>query len=471
MKNFVMNSMAGRTIIVLLIGLTVSHFASLLAYSAESDEALNLLRDRLVAERMALITRLVENTPQNDRERVLTILDTPGLRVTEGAGGLSGGEPLEARRPDILAHILRLYLGNRTDEGILVSFTEAEDNEQLKDLFGPGNAALREHSEDVRRYIESLMADTTVAGTVKASVRLSDASWLLFSAPLSIPTPFSMRNTLSLAIMLLAVIGFTVWAVHRWTAPLIAFAHAAERLGVDVNAPPLPESGLLEVRRAAHAFNQMQERIRRFVEDRTQMVAAIAHDLGTPITRLRLRAEYVEDEEQRQKVLDDLGEMEQMIASTLVFAREDGVNEPRETFDLNSLLQSICDDFADAGQAAEFHGQGRLPYDFRLVALRRAFTNLIENAIKYGSNVRVSVEDRPDAIVVRIDDDGPGIPEDAMEQVFEPFRRLDDSRSRETGGTGLGLAVARSIVRSHGGDVILRNRAEGGLRSEVMLPR
>jgi signal transduction histidine kinase len=225
------------------------------------------------------------------------------------------------------------------------------------------------------------------------------------------------------------------------------------------------------VRRAAHAFNQMQERIRRFVEDRTQMVAAIAHDLGTPITRLRLRAEYVEDEEQRQKVLGDLEEMEQMIASTLAFAREDGVNEPRETFDLNSLLESICDDFADAGQAVEFRADGRLAYDFRLVALRRAFTNLIENAVKYGSSAQVLVEERPDAIVVRIDDDGPGIPEEAMEQVFEPFRRLDESRSRETGGTGLGLAVARSIVRSHGGDVILRNRAEGGLRSEVILPR
>jgi signal transduction histidine kinase len=471
MKNLLINSVAGRTIIVLLIGLTVSHFASLLVFRTESDEALNLLRDRLVAERMALITRLVENTPESDRERVLTILDSPGLRVTEGADVLPGEEPPETQRPHILAHILRLYLGNRSDEGVLVSFTEAGEERRITDLFGPGDAALQEHSEHVGRYIESLMADTAVTGTVKASVQLSDASWLLFSAPLSTPAPFSMRITLSLAIMLLAVIGFTVWAVHRWTAPMTAFANAAERLGVDVNAPPLPESGLLEVRRAAHAFNQMQERIRRFVEDRTQMVAAIAHDLGTPITRLRLRAEYVEDEEQRQKVLGDLEEMEQMIASTLAFAREDGVNEPRETFDLNSLLESICDDFADAGQAVEFRADGRLAYDFRLVALRRAFTNLIENAVKYGSSAQVLVEERPDAIVVRIDDDGPGIPEEAMEQVFEPFRRLDESRSRETGGTGLGLAVARSIVRSHGGDVILRNRAEGGLRSEVILPR
>jgi signal transduction histidine kinase len=238
-----------------------------------------------------------------------------------------------------------------------------------------------------------------------------------------------------------------------------------------VNAPPLPESGLLEVRRAALAFNQMQERIRRFVEDRTQMIAAIAHDLGTPITRLRLRAEYVEDEEQHQKMLADLSEMEEMMTATLAFARDDGATEPREIFDLNSLLQSICDDLSDAGHTVGFQPEGRLPYAFRLVALRRAFTNLLDNAVTYGESARLSVEENPEAIVVRIDDDGPGIPAELREEVFKPFQRLEASRSRETGGTGLGLTVARTIIRGHGGDIELKNRTEGGLRVEVTLPR
>ncbi len=170
-------------------------------------------------------------------------------------------------------------------------------------------------------------------------------------------------------------------------------------------------------------------------------------------------------------MLADLNEMEEMIAATLAFARDDGATEPRETFDLNSLLQSICDDFADADRTVDFQPEGRLPYAFRLVALRRAFTNLLDNANSYGEKAHLTVEDQPDAIVVRIDDDGPGIPEELHEEVFKPFRRLEASRSRETGGTGLGLTVARTIIRAHGGDIVLSNRAEGGLRAEVTLPR
>jgi signal transduction histidine kinase len=443
MKNLVFNSVAGR----------------------------NLLYDRLVAERMALITRLIEETPQTERPKLLAVLDSPGLRVAKGSQQPVTDDMQELQRPHILEHILRLYLGNPDDDSVRVGFVAAQTNGRHDNLFGPENAALEEHAEDVRRYIESHMAETTVAGTVQAFIQLTDLTWLHFSSPLSIPKPFSYRMVLSMAIMLLAVVVFAIWAVRRWTAPLATFAHAAERLGVDVNAPPLPETGLLEVRKAAHSLNQMQERIRRFVEDRTQMIAAIAHDLGTPITRLRLRAEYVEDEEQHQKMLADLNEMEEMIAATLAFARDDGASEPREIFDLNSLLQSICDDLLDAGHTVEFQPEGRLPYAFRLVALRRAFTNLIDNAVTYGESARLSVEENPEAIVVRIDDDGPGIPAELREEVFKPFQRLEASRSRETGGTGLGLTVARTIIRGHGGDIELKNRTEGGLRVEVTLPR
>ena len=159
------------------------------------------------------------------------------------------------------------------------------------------------------------------------------------------------------------------------------------------------------------------------------------------------------------------------MTATLAFARDDGATAPREIFDLNSLLHSICDDLSDAGHTVGFQPEGRLPYAFRLVALRRAFTNLIDNAVTYGESARLSVEENPEAIVVRIDDDGPGIPAELREEVFKPFQRLEASRSRETGGTGLGLTVARTIIRGHGGDIELKNRTEGGLRVEVTLPR
>jgi len=310
------------------------------------------------------------------------------------------------------------------------------------------------------------------SGIIKASVRLADNSWLNFSAPLLLPRPFSsLRFVLSLSIMLLAIVGLSIWAVRLSVGPLTGFAQAAERLGVDVNAPPLSETGPREVRRAAHAFNEMQHRIRRFVEDRTQMVAAIAHDLGTPITRLRLRAEYVEDEKQQRKMLADLDEMERMMAATLSFARDDAATEPSQTFDLVSLLHSVCDGVIDAGHEVEFRAHGRLPYDCRPVALSRAFANLVENAVKFGARARVSVVAEPTSIRVQIDDDGPGIPDSFHEEVFKPFRRLEPSRSRETGGTGLGLTVARTVIRAHGGDITLETRPEGGLRVAVILPR
>ena len=470
MKNILLNSMAGRSILVLLIGLSLSHVASLWVYTAERGEALNLLRDQLIAERIALIARLIEESPQSERKRILAIVDSPTLRVTEGSREFVAVGADELQHSHILEHILELYLGNPDEDSVRVDFVEPGDGGRHGSLFGPADATLEGHAEDVRRYIAAHLTETTVAATVRASVRLADSMWLNFSSPLNIPNPYTHRMVLSMAIMLLAVIAFAIWAVRRWAVPLTKFAHAAERLGLDVNAPPLPETGLLEVRKVSQSLNRMQERIQRFVEDRTQMIAAIAHDLGTPITRLRLRAEYVEDEEQHKKMLADLHEMEEMIAATLAFARDDGASEPREIFDLNSLLQSICDDISDAGHAIEFRSQGRLPYAFRLVALRRAFTNLLNNAVTYGEKAHLSVEDRSDAIVVRIDDDGPGIPEELHEEVFKPFRRLETSRSRETGGTGLGLTVARTIIRAHGGDIVLSNRTEGGLRVEVMLP-
>ncbi len=201
------------------------------------------------------------------------------------------------------------------------------------------------------------------------------------------------------------------------------------------------------------------------------MIAAISHDLGTPITRLRLRAEFIEDEEQKQKTLADLEEMDRMISSTLTFARDDVFQEPHETIDLAALIDGICRDLGDAGLLAEFQPLQSLRYTCHPTAMRRALMNLIENGAKYSKRVLVSLISHDQTALVRIDDDGPGIPTDQLENVFKPFYRLEDSRSRETGGTGLGLTVARTIIHAHGGTITLTNRAEGGLRAEVSLPR
>ena len=308
--------------------------------------------------------------------------------------------------------------------------------------------------------------------TLIVSLQLPDKSWLNFAAPIDSPEPFwSLRFVLSLAVMLLAVSALSFLVVHHLTQPLRTFARAARRLGTDVKAPPIAESGPAEVREAIHAFNEMQDRIRRFVEDRTQMLAAISHDLGTPITRLRLRAEFVEDEEQQKKMLTDLDDMEKMIFSTLSFSRDEAAHEPRAMVDLRTLLQRVCNDMGDAGHPITMDiDDEAVPFSCRPVALRRALTNLIDNATKYGQRARVSLDNDPRGVLIWIDDDGPGIPGKFHRDVFKPFQRLEESRSRESGGTGLGLTVARTIVRAHGGDIELANRSDGGLRVSIRLP-
>jgi len=282
--------------------------------------------------------------------------------------------------------------------------------------------------------------------------------------------PFWASYTgVSSLVMAAAILLLSLWVVRRLTRPLSEVAAAAERLGQGVDALPLAETGSLEVRLVARAFNSMQERLRRFVEDRTRMLAAISHDLRTPITLLRLRTEFIGDAEEQARMRATLDEMEAMIAATLSFARDDATSEPR-LMDLVGPLSSICYDLADAGLPVSFEPTGRLPFECRPAALKRALTNLIENGVKYGHAARVALSALEANILITVEDDGPGIPAAEHENVFAPFYRLESSRNASTGGVGLGLSVARTVIHGHGGDIRFRNRPEGGLRIEVTLP-
>ena len=232
----------------------------------------------------------------------------------------------------------------------------------------------------------------------------------------------------------------------------------------------LQETGAPEMRAAARAFNQMQLRLRRLIDDRTQMLAAISHDLKTPITRLRLRAEFIEEPGLQEKMLADLAEMEAIVASTLAFARSDARSEGSEAVDLADMLQSLAEARADSGALVGYEGPAHLTVAARPVALRRALSNLIDNAIKYGTTAQITLRLEDRQAVVEIDDEGPGIAADQMELVFRPYYRLEGSRSRETGGVGLGLSIARAVIRAEGGEIVLKNRPEGGLRARVTLP-
>jgi signal transduction histidine kinase len=307
---------------------------------------------------------------------------------------------------------------------------------------------------------------------LQVAMPLPEGQWLTFAAALPETGPgFSQRFLISMALMAVIILGVSIWVVRRVTTPLSSLAVAAERLGRDVTAPPLPESGTIETRQASRAFNDMQVRLRNLIENRTRMLAAISHDLRTPLTLLRLRAESVQHPQEREKMLGTIAEMDAMIEATLKFARDDALAEPRRPTDVAALVQSIADEMSDAGLLVTMAPVKPLVYECRPGALKRALANLIDNAIKYGKAAHVAIDATPTAIEITIDDEGPGIPEQDLSKVFEPFYRLEWSRSRESGGVGLGLAIAQSTVQAHGGELILTNRPGGGLRAKATLPR
>ena len=268
----------------------------------------------------------------------------------------------------------------------------------------------------------------------------------------------------------LVIAAVAVLAARRIARPMRSLAAATSRFGLGEMVDDLPEEGPAETRETVRAFNLMRGRLDRYVRERTTMLAAVSHDLRTPITSLRLHAEFVENQETRTKIFAALDEMQRMIEDTLAFIREDMQREETRKVDLDALVDSVAADLSELGHDIAVIESGRILVACRPVALRRALRNLMENAAAYGARAVVRTERDEAEIRVVIEDEGPGIPEADLKRVFDPFVRLETSRSRDTGGSGLGLAIARSIVRGHGGGVELANRDKGGLRATIVLP-
>jgi len=276
---------------------------------------------------------------------------------------------------------------------------------------------------------------------------------------------------LSSIVLFAAIIGLLAWLVARIaTRPLRELADAADSLDITKNGEPLPEHGSSEVRAATRAFNRMQRRIYEDVRERTGMLAAITHDLQTPLTRLRLRLEKLPDEALRDKLVGDMQAMQQMLQEGLELARSLDNREAKQLLDLDSMLDSLCSDAAEAGQQVSYEEHAAVRLKAHPLALRRALSNLLDNAVKYGQRAEVSLSSDAHQCQIRIRDHGPGIPPELLEQVFTPFFRIEHSRSRQTGGTGLGLAIARNIILRHNGELTLSNHPSGGLVALVALP-
>lgn len=438
-------SLGTRTALVLLIGLAVVQIAGLTIHAFDRLDLQRLAQARSVAIRAVSLYRSMALTDPDHRQIVLSELHrgaelAPVLSDTPPESDLPPMPPMEQR-------ILRGAMNMLPVEGV----RPLHWREVL--IFGgfPWRKAV-------------------------IGMHLPDGQWLTVTAPLEPLRPWHSPDFLAAFFgTTIAAALLTIWAVRRLTAPVRVLAAAAEALGRDVNAPPLPETGPYEVATAAMAFNTMAARIRSFVQDRTELLTAIGHDLRTPITRLKLRAEFIDDDEQRTKILADLEELEALVSATLAFGRDARTTEPVSPLDLAELLRTILDEAGDARPEAmdklHYDGPAHLTVQARSLSLKRVFVNLVSNAVNYagGATVRLSHPNER-SVVVEVEDDGPGIPPTELDRVFEPFHRGEPSRNRETGGVGLGLPIARNIMRAHGGDVVLANRPAGGMRATVTLP-
>jgi signal transduction histidine kinase len=325
--------------------------------------------------------------------------------------------------------------------------------------FGPPHAALG--TEDFQ-----------VPGIFTIWVRQApEGEWLAWRPKQSFePIEPWLFTLLWFAVIAAIIAALTFWSAWRLLRPLKALVATAQDWRAGQEPTSLPAHGPLEFRAIANAFNDMQGEISRFVRDRSELVVALSHDLRTPLTRLQLRAEYIDDPEQRQRMLDELHFMEMLTDQLLGFASFNPGNEAMQRVDIAVLLTTLCDDRSDAGAVVEYAGPAHLVIDCRPTAILRAMMNLVENAIKYSDFAYVTMQSENDGVRIFIRDSGPGIPEDELERVFLPFYRVDASRNRETGGLGMGLSVARAIVLEHRGSITLRNRQPHGLEVEIHLP-
>ncbi|HMB76619.1 MAG TPA: ATP-binding protein [Kiloniellaceae bacterium] len=480
MRRWLPKSLAGQMIALLLIVLVLAQAVSLIIFADERRMALRAAAREQVLQRTASMALLLDDMPAAYRGRMVKAASTPQLRFSlSDDAAVPADEAVAAGHP-LAKQLLGLLQGTAGEVRLSLIDDRGFFSRFHKDALPPPPGEVRgerhddddfdDHEDHGKGHRERPPEPRGLG--LEVSLSLKDGEWLNVVTVLALPPPgWAWVSLVSMLLVALALCVVVVVMVRRITRPLKRLAVASEAFGRGAAAAALPEVGPGEVRQTTAAFNLMRERLTRYVSDRTRMLAAVSHDLRTPITTLRLRAEFIEDESIKSKILDTLDEMQRMTEEVLAFVREEATAEATRCIDVAALIESLVADLAEIGRAVTFQPAAKTPYACRPAGLRRALSNVIENAVAYGKRARVALQDRGKDLAIVVDDDGPGISPADVERVFEPFVRLEESRSRETGGIGLGLAIARSIVRGHGGDITLENRPEGGLRLSLLLPK
>jgi signal transduction histidine kinase len=451
-------SLFGRTLLVLAAGLLVAQAATLVLNFFDRGSSVYRLAAYQIIARIAQTARILSSLPAGQRAAVAQQIHGQHLRVELSERmipvqrGFAEHDPYEKT----FAAALRKQIGARWPASVEITP-------------GRGGQSATAFETWLARHFYFALPGTF---SVVVQVGLEDGSVAVFHA--AIPQePLSRFESLAPRLLLLLAVCFALAAylVRMTTRPLARLAKAADAIGEMPEGGPLPASGPSEVRKVIDAFNRMQARVRSHLRERAQLLGAISHDLKTPITRLRLRSEMLQDAGLRAKMQRDLDEMEALVASTLEFFRTVGQESRRQPVDVGALVESLCEDRRETGEAVQARGKASAPYPADPRALHRCLDNLVGNAVRYGGCAEVAIQDGEHCLRIEVRDRGPGIPPEELERVFEPYYRLDGSRNRASGGTGLGLSIARNIARWHGGDIRLDNAHTGGLVAELRLPR
>jgi len=475
MRWLVPKSLAGQMVALLMLALVAGHVAAIAIFADERREAVRqATRDQVVSRTVAVV-KTVAATPDPLRPIIARSLSSDILTVT--LHETDPGLPVPASRHERrLATRLADALAVE-DADIRIAFRDPwrpiwrrgpwrDGGRHRHDRWFDDDDDDDHKGEDDDRYSSPYRN----LG-LRIAVKIPQTPWIETVPGVAFPRPpWAAQSLIAVALTAVAIVIAVIFIVRRVTRPLGQLADAADSVGRGETVDDVPEAGPRDVRDTIRAFNLMRARQQRFIEDRTNLLAAVSHDLRTPITALRIRAEFIDDEELRGKVLEMLDEMQTITEATLLFAREEAQKEENRPTDVAALIESLAGDFEDMGRDVSVTTPDRLVLDCRPIALKRALRNLIENAVNYGERARVDMTATEDGVRITIDDDGPGIPDDQLERIFEPFVRIETSRSRETGGIGMGLAITRSIVHGHGGDIEAVNRDDGGLRVVVTLP-
>jgi len=468
----------GRLLLVLGSGLLLAQLLSAAINLAERDRLLSSSFGQQPAQRVADVVRLLDSMDAVQRQALLAVFRTPPLVLSLQAEPVVPADAATGWQAQMFASRLQAALGEpravrvQPREGFAATPANNEREGHRGPRMGMGGSGGMGMGAGMPAGMGQGGTHRGGLPVVRMEVQLRDGTWARFDTELPAqPDSLPWRLALTLLVLLASVLVLSFIAVRWVVRPLQQLTAAAQALGEDLNRPPLPEAGPREVQQAARAFNTMQQRLAAFVNERTRMLTALSHDLKTPLTRMRLRTDLMDDEEQRQRFESDLKEMEAMVSETLDFMRGLGGHEVLQPVDLDALVSGLQADQQAMGRQVQVSCRTQAPLLAMPSLLKRALGNLVDNAVLYGGSATLQVEDSATSVTVRIADNGPGLPADQLERVFEPFYRLEASRNRSSGGTGLGLGIARNIVRAHGGELTLHNRAAGGLEAVLTLPR